>query len=250
MRPAEIQKVKCIVVDDEPLALNLIRSYVEKTPFLELVSSCSSAFQAMNVMLSEKVDLLFLDIQMSGLTGLEYSRSLKNGPKIIFTTAFSQFALEGYKVDALDYLVKPFNYPEFLNAANKALAWFQMTCSVYDNNNTEYMCMMIKSGSRLMKIKLNSIRYIEGMGDYVKIFCSDREQPVVSQTTMKLLIEKLPARQFFRVHRSYIVNLDQVNLIERNRIIFDKVFVPVSESSRDEFFTLLSNSMGQTVHFI
>jgi len=238
-----VHNIRCIVVDDEPLALDLIKSYVEKTPFLELVSSCSSAFQAIKVMISEKVDLIFLDIQMQGLTGLDFSRSLKDGPKVIFTTAFSQFALEGFRVDALDYLVKPFNYPEFLSAANKALAWFRIISSEPGFGNHDYSCMMIKSGSKLVKIKLNTIMYIESMGDYVKISCCDREHPVISQATMKSLMERLPPGQFFRVHRSYIVNIDRVDIVERNRIIYNKAFVPVSESFREEFFSILNNKL-------
>ncbi len=237
-----MQKVKCLIIDDEPLALDLIESYVNKTAFLELVGRCSSAFKAIEYLSENKIDLLFLDIQMPGLTGLEFSKSLQNGPRIIFTTAYGQYALEGFKADAIDYLVKPFNYTEFLKASTKALTWFSM---VNNEKKTEpeqtATSLLVRSESKLVKINLNQIIYIEGLGDYVKIHLEGNSSTVLTQMTLKSLEEKLPTKTFFRVHKSYIVQIDKIQTIERNRIVFGKVFIPISPSVKDEFFKILDN---------
>lgn len=234
--------INCLIVDDEPLALDLIESYVAKTPFLKLAGKCSSAFQAMEVMAAQEVDLLFLDIQMPGLTGVEFSKSLNGSVRVIFTTAFSEFALEGFKVDALDYLVKPFNYAEFVRAANKALTWFSLSKASHGvPDNLPSQSMMVKAGSKLERVDLEDVLYVESMGDYVKIFCKAKEHPVITQMTMKSMEEKLPDNKFFRVHRSFIVNVEQVQVIERNRIVFGKVYIPISESVRENFNKLLGD---------
>jgi DNA-binding LytR/AlgR family response regulator len=236
-----MESINCLIVDDEPLALDLIESYVVKTPFLKLVGKCSSAFQALEVMAAQNVDLLFLDIQMPGLTGVEFSKSLSGSVRVIFTTAYSEFALEGFKVDAIDYLVKPFNYAEFLRAANKALTWFSLSNASQGASDNSLKSMMVKAGSKLERVDLVDIIYIESMGDYVKIFCKDKEHPVITQMTMKSMEEKLPDNKFFRVHRSFIVNLEQVRIIERNRIVFGKIYIPISESVRENFNKLLGD---------
>jgi DNA-binding LytR/AlgR family response regulator len=236
-----MESINCLIVDDEPLALDLIDSYVVKTPFLKLAGKCSSAFQAMEVMAAQNVDLLFLDIQMPGLTGVEFSKSLTGSVRVIFTTAYSEFALEGFKVDAIDYLVKPFNYAEFLRAANKALTWFSLSKASHGASDNGLKSMMVKAGSKLERVDLVDVIYIESMGDYVKIFCKDNEHPVITQMTMKSMEEKLPANKFFRVHRSFIVNIEQVRVIERNRIVFGKIYIPISESLRENFNQLLGD---------
>lgn len=238
-------KIKCLVVDDEPLALSLIAGYVEKTPFLDLVGQCSSAFQVLEILMTQAVDLLFLDIQMPGLTGLELTRAIPPSTRVVFTTAYPQFALEGFKVDALDYLVKPFNYPEFLRAATKGRQWFGLlrggtvSGSAAEVSGNPVRSIMVRSESRLVGVDLDQVQYIESMGDYVKLFCKDASV-VVTQSTLKSLADKLPASDFFRVHRSYIVNLNAVVAIERNRIVFGKVYVPISDSVKEAFFALLN----------
>ncbi len=233
-----MEKIKCLIVDDEPLALDLIESYVNKTPFLQLAGRCSSAFKAMELMAAQKVDLIFLDIQMPGLTGLDFSKSLQNGPRIIFTTAYSQYAVEGFKADALDYLVKPFNYTEFLKAAQKAFTWFSMVLGK-GTAETRPSSIMVKSESRLVRVDLNQILFIDGLGDYVKIVLDNQTTPILTQMTMKSLEEKLPSPAFFRVHKSFIVQIDKIRTIERNRIVFDKVYIPVSPTVKEAFFKLL-----------
>ncbi len=235
-----MDKVKCLIVDDEPLALDLIESYVVKTPFLELTGRCSSAFKAMEVMASQKVDLIFLDIQMPGLTGLEFSKSMQNGPRIVFTTAYDQYALEGFKADALDYLVKPFNYSEFLKAANKAFAWFSMISNgKTSDTGSSIASIMVKSDSRLERVDLNQILYIEGLGDYVKIHLEGISTPIITQMTLKSLEQKLPSPDFFRVHKSFIVQINKIQTIERNRLVFGKSYIPISPSVKDDFSKLL-----------
>ncbi len=238
-----MDKIKCLIIDDEPLALNLIEGYVVKTPFLELAGKCNSAFKAMELMASQNIHLVFLDIEMPGLTGLEFSKTLQNGPRIIFTTAYSHYALEGFKVDALDYLVKPFNYTEFLKSANKALTWFSMVLAGKNSepDSVHSSSIMVKSESRLVRIDLNRILYIEGLGDYVKIHLEPPALPVLTQMTMKSLEEKLPSPTFLRVHKSFIVQMDKIQTIERNRIIFGKVYIPISSTVKDKFYKLLDD---------
>jgi len=235
--------INCLIVDDEPLALDLLEGYVLKTPFLKLVSRCNSAFKAIEVLEQEHIDLIFLDIQMPELNGLELSRSLQNGPKIIFTTAFEQYALEGFKVEALDYLLKPISYPEFLNSANKAKRWFEMA----NNQSPEIKpeTLFVKSEYKLVQIELKQVLFIEGVKDYVKFHLDNDEKSIMSLMSMKLLEEKLPVQQFMRVHRSYIVNLDKIKTIERNRIIFGKNYIPVSDNYKDKFQAFINQRFFQ-----
>lgn len=233
--------IKCIIIDDEPLALDLLESYVLKTPFLELMSKFTSPFEAMQYITANKVDLIFLDIQMPGITGIEFSRILQNGPKVIFTTAYSQYALEGFKVDALDYLVKPFNYQEFLKAANKALTWFGMLNKQPEERKVDAddNAIFVKSEYKLLKIEYEKIIYIEGLKDYVKIYLTDHPRPVLTLMTLKSLEEKLTPHNFMRVHRSYIVNLSKISIIERNRIVFGSTYIPIADGYKEKFQTFL-----------
>ena len=232
-----MRKIRCLIVDDEPLALDLIEDYVLKTPFLELVGKFNSPFQAIEKLQIEKIDLIFLDIQMPGLSGIDFSKLLQHGPKVIFTTAYSQYALDGFKVDALDYLVKPINYQEFLKASNKALTWFSMIEQNADSKpaETSNTSIFVKSEYKLIKVELNDILYIEGLKDYVKIYLKDQNKPILSLMSLKMLEEKLSPKQFMRIHRSFIVNLHQIVKIERNRIVFGSVYIPIADSYKDQF---------------
>lgn len=232
-------ELNCLIVDDEPLALDLLENYVRRTSFLNLVARCGNAMEALQLLREKKVDLVFLDIQMPELSGLELSKILDPEVKVIFTTAFEQYALEGFRVDALDYLLKPVSYPEFLKSANKAWEWFEMKQAGKNvKHNTD--SIFVKSDYKLVKIELQQICYIEGLKDYVKIYIEGVAQPVVSLINMKTLEEMLPGEAFIRVHRSYIVNLEKVNLIERNRIIFGKTYIPVSDSYKEKFQDFLN----------
>lgn len=230
--------LRCLIVDDEPLALDLLDGYISKTPSLTLAGRCSSAFQAMEILEHSEVDLLFLDIQMPGLSGLEFSRSLQKGPKVIFTTAFEQYALDGFRVDALDYLLKPISYPEFLNSINKAKRWIEHIekATAPDRRNS----IFVKSDYKLVQIELSNILYIEGLKDYVKIYQEGDDKPILSLMSMKSLEANLPTTLFMRVHRSFIVNLDKIKTIERNRIIFGNNYIPISENYKEKFQQFLN----------
>lgn len=232
-------ELNCLIVDDEPLALDLLEAYVKRTPFLNLKGKCSNALEVLQVLKEQEVDLLFLDIQMPELSGLELSRLIDNRIKIIFTTAFEQYALEGFKVDALDYLLKPISYPEFLKATNKAHQWFEMSRNTSSKIVEEGDDIFVKSDYKLVKLQLHKIQYIEGLKDYVKIYVDDRPQPVVALLSMKMFEEMLPS-SFIRVHRSFIVNLDKITVIERNRIVFGKTYIPVSDSYKDKFLEFIN----------
>lgn len=230
--------IRCLIVDDEPLALNLLESYVRRTPFLDLIGRCGSAFEAMEVLNREPADLLFLDIQMPDLSGLEFSRTLHNGPRVVFTTAFEQYAVEGFKVDALDYLLKPFSYAEFLRAAQKAKTWFEhmKTPAPPDTApipSADYI--FVKSEYRLVRINLREVLFFEGLKDYVKIHLEGQSKPVLSLMSLKALDEQLPPDQFMRVHRSFIIRLDKVETVERGRIIFGKTQIQVADNYREKF---------------
>ena len=201
--------LKCAIVDDEPLALGLLESYVNKTPFLELVGKYSSAVQAIKELPEKHIDLLFLDIQMPELNGLEFSKMVDSGTRIVFTTAFDQYAIDGYKVNALDYLLKPISYVDFLQAANKAVQWFELLQQPKEE--------------------------IQGLKDYLKIYEEDSPKPILSLMSMKAMEELLPASRFMRVHRSYIVQKNKIRIIDRGRIVFGKNYIPISDSYKQAF---------------
>lgn len=234
--------IRCAVVDDEPLALGLMASYVKKTPFLELVGAYSSAVQAMQELHDHPVELLFLDIQMPELNGLDYSRMVPSTTRVIFTTAFNQYALDGFRVNALDYLLKPISYPDFLQAANKAQDWFNLVNKSQQaeqpdkaEKKEEIQSIFVKSEYKLIQIELKNILYIEGLKDYVKIFEENSTKPILSLMSMKSLEEMLPADRFMRVHRSYIVQKEKIRIIEHNRIVFGNTYIPIGDSYKQTF---------------
>ena len=239
-----MEKIRCAVVDDEPLALGLMASYVKKTPFLELVGSYSSAVQAMQEMHDNPVDLIFLDIQMPELNGLDYSRMISPQTRVVFTTAFNQYALDGYKVNAIDYLLKPISYPDFLLAANKAQEWFRLVeqsqQSEKKENQDEKLSIFVKSDYKLIRIELKNILYVEGLKDYVKIYEDNTGRPVISLMSMKAMEEMLPADRFMRVHRSYIVQKEKIRIIEHNRIVFGNTYIPIGDSYKQAFQDFLN----------
>ncbi len=223
--------LKCAIIDDEPLALDLLESYVKKTPFLELEGKYSSAVQAMKQLPDKHVDLLFLDIQMPELNGLEFSKMISPDTRIVFTTAFGQYAIDGYKVNALDYLLKPISYIDFLQAANKAVKWFELLQQPKD----EIQSIFVKSDYKLVQIELKNILYIEGLKDYIKIYEENNPKPILSLMSMKTMEELLPSSRFMRVHRSFIVQKDKIRVIDRGRIVFGKSYIPVSDSYKQAF---------------
>ena len=232
-----MKKITCLIADDEPMALSLIESYVLKTPFLELKAKCNSAIKAMEFLETDSdIDLFFLDIQMPDLTGLEFPRLLPAKSKVVFTTAFDQYAIEGYKVNALDYLLKPFDYNEFLNAAQKARNHFEINCvqnaeNQQNKKNSDFI--FVKSEYRQIKINFSEILYIEGLKDYVKIYTSSHPRPILTLMSLKKLEEELPSEQFMRVHRSYIISLEKIEAIERNHVVIKDGFITIAPNYKD-----------------
>ena len=228
--------LNCVIIDDEPLAQELIRSYVEKTPFLNLKGVYSNAIQAMKGMPSqETVHLMFLDIQMPGLNGLDFSKLVNAETRIVFTTAFEQYALDSYKVNALDYLLKPVSYMDFMQSVNKAIHWFEMKWgSKVSVESKERKYIYVKSDYKLLQIDLDKILYVEGLKDYVKIHLEGEQKAVISLLSMKVMEENLPSDRFIRVHRSFIVQKSKIKVIDRGRIVFNREYIPISDSYKQE----------------
>ena len=220
--------LNCIIIDDEPLAAELLASYARKTLFLNLIGVFNSAVEGIKVIRENRVDLIFLDIQMPELSGLEVAKILPKETKIIFTTAFSQYAVDGYKANAVDYLMKPVSYDDFLAGANRALEWFR---SVRQSENaSDDRFIFVKSEYKLVKIMFDDILYIEGLKDYVKIYLTDGRDPVMSLMNMKKIEESLPKPEFMRIHRSYIVHMRKIEGIDRFRVVIGNAILPISDS--------------------
>ena len=254
--------ISCIVIDDEPLALQLMEAYVKKTPFLELKGSFQNATSAFGFIKETPIDLLFCDIQMPGLSGMELSKMLPEDTRIIFTTAFSQYAIEGFKVHALDYLLKPISYDDFLTAAKHALkvieperlsgagrvhprsaaAEYGLNPAAVPAETPPVRSIFVKSEYRLQQIELDNITFIEGLKDYVKIHLEDGSDPVLSLMRMKTLQEQLPKDRFVRVQKSYIVQLSKIEAIERSHIIIGKDRIPIGETYQETLLNALSGS--------
>src|SRR5690554_5909798 len=235
--------LNCWIVDDEPLAVSLLESYVNKVPFLKLTGKFSNALSAMQNIATEKVDVLFLDIQMSEVNGMDFAHTISNNTRVIFTTAFSEYAVEGYRVNALDYLLKPFSFEEFVAAAKKAYSWFEIVQqkSIPDIEKTrENVGIFVKSEYKYLHILYDDVLYIEGLKDYVKIYTQDSLKPILSLMSLKQLEEDLPFGNFVRVHRSYIINVDKISSINKNRIIIDKKKqIPIGETYKKQFMNLI-----------
>ena len=222
----------CAIIDDEPLAAELLESYAKKTPELHLVGVYGSAVEAMKELRNNPIDLLFLDIQMPELSGMEFAGILPKKTKVIFTTAFDRYAIDGYKVNAADYLLKPISYDSFVLSVNRVLE----RCRDVDRQDVMSAdgFVYVKSEYKLVKINFDDILYIEGVKDYVKIYFRDRRKPVMSLMNMKKLEDYLPKSQFMRVHRSFIVNMSVADMIDRGRIVAGDTFIPVSESYKEQ----------------
>ncbi|MBA4323408.1 MAG: DNA-binding response regulator, partial [Odoribacter sp.] len=202
--------IKCMAIDDEPLALRQIADYISKTPFLELTAQCASALQAIAALENTPVDLMFVDINMPDLSGMDFVKALDNPPKVVFVTAYSEYALEGFRVDAIDYLLKPVSYADFLKSANKVKVWFDTHLKKSDEIKSNQDFLFIKSEYKILRINFEDIKYIEGMSEYIRIHLTG-SRPVMTLLSMKAIEEQLPSDRFMRVHRSYIVNLTKIS---------------------------------------
>lgn len=258
--------IRCIVIDDEPLALQQMVSYVGKIPYLELVKACSGPTEAMEVMATEKVDVIFTDIEMPDINGLEYIRSLKDKPIIVFVTAYANFAVEGFQVDATDYLLKPFSLTDFMRSAEKVRQQFELrhmapvstqpagqdaiepekeeetedsgTRHLSKGWDSEYV--FVRADSKTVRLKISDIQYIESRKEYVVIF-SENSIPVMTLFSLRSIEERLPKDVFMRVHRSFIVNLTKITEVVQNRIVFGKeASVPIGDQYKKDFQNFLN----------
>jgi DNA-binding LytR/AlgR family response regulator len=234
--------IRCLAIDDEPLALKQIGTYIKKTPFLELTGLCRNAFEAMELLKNGQVDLMFVDISMPDLSGMDFVKSLSVKPYIVFTTAFSEYAFEGFRVEATDYLLKPIGFTDFLKAANKVRSIIELKTAKTEIPKPAADHIFIKSDYKLIRVELSDIKYIESMHEYVRIHLTN-EKPLMTLVSLKAIESELPAERFIRVHRSFIVNKDKIKVIERNRIVFDKnIYIPVSDQYKEKFREFLDGN--------
>lgn len=235
------KRLRCLIVDDEPLALEMLGRYVAKTPFLELVQACSSAVEALEVLQNSDIQLIFLDIQMPDLNGIELSRLLDKDIKVVFTTAFHEYALEGFKVNALDYLLKPFNYEEFLRAATRAADWFQQR-ALASETKTGRDYLFVKSEYKLVKVDFHQIIYFEGLKDYIKIITKNNPKAILTLMSLKTLEAMLPDDRFMRIHRSFIIALGEIIAVERNQVIMsDKSRITIADQYKERFQAFITS---------
>jgi DNA-binding LytR/AlgR family response regulator len=227
--------LKVIAVDDEPLALQLVEGYITKTPFLQLEGLFDNPMDAAEFIKANPVDLVFVDIQMPDLTGTEFVRTLENAPMVIFTTAYEKYAVEGFKLNAVDYLMKPFSYDEFLKSAQKAERQHELERQAYSSMETGAKFLFLKSEYKVRRVNFSDILYIEGLKDYIKVYVQHEDKPLLSLSSLKVLEQKLPPATFMRVHRSFIVNLDKIETIERMRIVFGDAYIPIGDQYKEKF---------------
>ena len=239
-------KLKTLIIDDEPIALEKLRSYVDKTPFMELASACSSGFEAIEYLATADIDLVITDINMPDLNGMDFIKSLSDPPMVIFTTAYDHYAVDSYRVSAVDYLLKPYSYVDFSRAAQKALD-IRISKNSSAQSDSPSDSIFIKVDYRYIRVNLADIRFIRGYGEYLRIFVDKQKNPLVTLSSFAAIKNRL-SENFLQVHRSFIVNMDHVQVIERNRIIMDEEnYIPVGDSYKDAFQQYLTNhSIGKT----
>lgn len=225
--------IRCCVIDDEPLAIRLIASYVQRTPMLELHGTFNSASEAVRPIIDGDIDIVYLDIEMPQINGIEFAKIIPPTCRIIFTTAYDRYAVQGFRVNAVDYLLKPVSYEEFLEATNRAVKSIQDSAKPQAAPRREFL--LVKSEYRLIQVRITDILYIEGLKDYIKIYVNGQSKPILTLMSMKAIEQALPSGEFMRVHRSYIVNTARISIIERNHIIIGDHPIPVSESYRQTF---------------
>jgi len=234
--------IAVIAIDDEPLALQLIVDYIQMTPDMILAGQFENPVEAAQYISKNPIDIVFTDIQMPGLNGIEFTRSMVNGPVVIFTTAFAKYAIEGFKLDIADYLLKPFTYEEFLTSVHKAERMIRSNTKPADDvlSNSEFL--FLKSDYKIKRINFQNILYFEGLKEYVKVYTMLSDIPILSLSSLKTLELKLPADKFMRVHRSFIVNLEKIETIDRSRIVFGKKYIPVGDQYKEKFQEFLDKN--------
>lgn len=224
--------IRCLAIDDEPLALQQIAAYINKVPFLELAAQCHSALEARQFLSDERVDAIFCDINMPDLNGMDFVKSLTAPPLVVFTTAYSEYAIEGFKVNAVDYLLKPFGMQEFMRAANRLQERLSIPASAPAETDDT---LFLKTDYRIVKVNIPDIRYVEAMSEYLKVWIEGEAKPIITLLSMKKMEERLPDN-FMRVHRSYIINLDKIQEVNKNRVIMDTdTYLPIGDLYKEAF---------------
>lgn len=222
--------MKCIIVDDEPLAVDIIETYVQRVGNIEIVAKTNNSLEALSLLQQHDLDLVFLDIEMPNLTGLELVKSISNLPQFIFTTAYPQYALDGFELNATDYLVKPIPFPRFIKAITKARELYELKQRKDITNEAQNDFIFVKSEYENVKIETKNIIYIEGLKDYIKIKTIDSSSSILTLMSFKAILEKLSSVKFFRIHRSYIVNIDYVSSHQKNKLIVNNERLPIGET--------------------
>ena len=224
--------IRCLAIDDEPLALQQIAAYINKVPFLELAAQCQSALEARQFLSDERVDAIFCDINMPDLNGMDFVKSLTAPPLVVFTTAYSEYAIEGFKVNAVDYLLKPFGMQEFMRAANRLQERLSIPASAPAETDDT---LFLKTDYRIVKVNIPDIRYVEAMSEYLKVWIEGEAKPIITLLSMKKMEERLPDN-FMRIHRSYIINLDKIQEVNKNRVIMDAdTSLPIGDLYKEAF---------------
>ena len=227
--------IKCLAIDDEPLALEQLANYIKKIPFLELVARCQSALDAREIMECEVIDAIFCDINMPDLNGMDFVKSLAVPPMVVFTTAYSEYAVEGFKVDAVDYLLKPFGLADFQRAANKVKARYDLMNTAVVSTVDEDNAIFLKTEYKVVRLSISDIRFVEGMSEYLKIHVEGQPKPLIVLLSMKKMEERLP-NSFMRIHRSYIINLKKIQEVNKNRVIMDRdTWLPIGDNYKEQF---------------
>ena len=228
--------IRCLAIDDEPLALQQIAAYINKVPFLELAGQCQSALEARQFLTEDRVDAIFCDINMPDLNGMDFVKSLTAPPLVVFTTAYSEYAIEGFKVNAVDYLLKPFGMQDFMRAANRLQERLSVPVAApVEADDT----LFLKTDYRIIKVNIPDIRYVEAMSEYLKVWIEGEAKPIITLLSMKKMEERLPAN-FMRIHRSYIINLDMIQEVNKNRVIMDaNTYLPIGDLYKEAFQTYL-----------
>jgi len=235
--------LKCIAVDDEPFALQLMQDYISKVPYLELVATCSDAFEATAVLQQQEIDLVFIDIQMPGITGLQFIQSLTQRPMFILITAYEKFALEGYALNVVDYLLKPVALSRFMQACNKAQELYQLKHAPVQPHTPEADYFFVHVDYSLVKVLYQEVMWIEGLRDYVKIHLKPPAKPLMVRSTVKNMEEELPPAKFIRIHKSFIVSVDSITSVRKNSIFIEEMELPVGETYRDSINQLTKRNL-------
>jgi len=238
--------MKCIIIDDEPLAVDVIESYLNQVENMEVVAKCTNPIDAIALINKHKVDLVFLDIEMPNLTGIDLVKTVENIPQFIFTTAYPQYALEGFDLNATDYLVKPIPFPRFLKAISRANEKYELEQNVSANVSSAGKqhqipinnFIFVKSEYENIKIDVNEIKYIQGLKDYIKIYTINSNKAILTLSSFKVILDKLPS-QFLRVHRSYIVNISYIKALQKTKLVIDDIRIPISETYKKEVLKYL-----------